>query len=235
MSIGKRVKEAREDLGLSVKQLAQEVGMAASTLYDLERGDQESTAKLGAIAERLRVRVRWLESGTAPKATEAAPRSSEPPILSEAHVLVGPPGSAVDMVFVNGVSGAHLSAGTGEVVYEVDEEENAVAFRMDWMQSKGLRPERCKVWRVRGESMEPRYSHGDSLLIDMSDRTPRHGKFFALVGDGGLRVKQLRATAGGGWEMYSLNPDKTRFPTEPIVNDNYAIIGRVRGRSGDED
>ncbi len=172
---------------------------------------------------------------------DGAPREGRPAydlhLVNEdgKHVFVGSPAAVGEMVYVPAVLGAHLSAGAGEVIYDADEEVNAVAFRLDWMQMKGLRPERCKVWRVRGDSMEPRYSNGDSLLIDMGDRTPRHGKNFALVGDDGLRVKQLRAMAGGGWEMYSLNPDKSRYPTEPIVKDNYAVIGRVRGRSGDED
>ena len=85
---------------------------------------------------------------------------------SDSHVIVGN-GSLDQMVFVPAVRGARLSAGGGEIIYDADEETNAVAFRIDWMQSKGLRPERCKVWRVRGDSMEPRYSAGDSLLIDL--------------------------------------------------------------------
>ncbi len=63
MNIGQRVKAARKKLGLSVAETAKRSGMAASTLYDLERGDQESTIKLPALARTLCVSVDWLETG----------------------------------------------------------------------------------------------------------------------------------------------------------------------------
>jgi transcriptional regulator with XRE-family HTH domain len=137
-------------------------------------------------------------------------------------------------IWLNKVIGAHLSAGSGEVIWDIDEADKYYAYRRDWFQRKGLRPERCKVWMVRGDSMEEKYSHGDYVVIDMSDREPRHGKIYALVGEGGLRMKQLRRTPSG-WEMYSFNPDKNKYPTEPIVDNNFAIIGRIRGHQGDDD
>lgn len=136
--------------------------------------------------------------------------------------------------YVSRVKGAALKAGTGEVLWDFDEIDKSHSFRLDWMQRKGLRADRCKVWTVRGDSMEPRYYSGDIVLIDMADRTPVHGKVYALVGEDGLRIKQLRRTPTG-WEMYSYNPDKDTYPTEPIVDDNFAIIGRVRWRAGEED
>lgn len=145
-----------------------------------------------------------------------------------------PPSKPTELAYVSRVVGAHLSAGSGEVLWDVDEVENSHSFRVDYMQSKGLRPERCKVWTVRGDSMEPRYRSGDIVLINMAEREPMHGKVFALVGDDGLRIKQLRRGATA-WEMHSFNPDQTRYPPEPIVDENYAIIGRVRWRGGDED
>lgn len=148
------------------------------------------------------------------------------------HVYVG--GEETDLIFVNRVVGAKLAAGTGEILWEADELDKSHGYRRDYMQAKGLSPDRCKVWAIRGDSMEPKYSSGDVLLIDMSDREPRHGKVFALIGDDGLRVKQLLRTETG-WLMHSYNPDKFRYPDEPLVKGNYAIIGRVRAHAGDDD
>lgn len=241
---GLRIRTRREELGLTPEALGKKVGVSRISIMKWESDDHMEIkgGNVQALEDALEVPRGWVLEGDEHFHNVRAVRRNVRPnerlgeniYQSDGHVLVGS-GSLSEMVFVPAVRGAHLSAGTGEYVYEADEEVNAVAFRQDWMASKGLRPERCKVWRVRGDSMEPRYSNGDSLLLDMSDRTPRHGKNFALVGEEGIRVKQLRAMPGGGWEMYSLNPDKSRYPTEPIVNDNYAIIGRVRGRSGDED
>ena len=144
------------------------------------------------------------------------------------------PAHGPNLVWVNKINGARLSAGSGEVIYDVEEQQNSHGFRADYMQRRGLKAQRCKLWTVKGDSMEPRYSSGDVVLIDMSDREPRHGKVFAIVGDNELRIKQLIKDVAG-WSMRSLNPDKVRYPDEPITSDGVAIIGRVRWRGGDED
>lgn len=142
------------------------------------------------------------------------------------------PGPA--LVWVNKIEGARLSAGNGEVIYDLEERQNSHGFREEYMQRRGLKATQCKLWTVKGDSMEPRYSSGDVVLLDMSDREPRHGKVFAIVDNNELRIKQLIKDAAG-WTMRSFNPDKVRFPDEPITNDGFAIIGRVRWRGGDED
>jgi phage repressor protein C with HTH and peptisase S24 domain len=139
------------------------------------------------------------------------------------------------LTYVDKVCGASLSAGNGEVFWDHEQIDKSHAFRLDWMQKKGLRAERCKVWTVRGDSMDPKYPHGSWVLINMSEREPVHGKNFALIGEDGLRLKQLRRSEAGGWIMYSLNPDQSKYPPEPIVGENYAVIGRVRGHGGDDD
>lgn len=139
------------------------------------------------------------------------------------------------LLFVDKVMGAHLSAGNGEVLWDFEQIDRSHAFRMDWMQSKRLKPERCKVWTVRGDSMESKYPHGSWVLINMAERDPVHGRNFALIGSDGLRLKQLRRSELGGWVMHSLTTDQTKYPPEPIVDDNFAIIGRVRAHGGDDD
>jgi phage repressor protein C with HTH and peptisase S24 domain len=181
----------------------------------------------------LRDRKARIEAGSKPISTEV----SMPWGVSAGDAAQPSP---IPMAYVDRVTGAQLAAGDGEIVWDFDMVERSHSFRTDWMQAKGLRPERCKVWSVRGDSMEPRYCSGDVVLIDMSDRKPVHGKVYGLVGDDGLRIKQLRRTGSGGWEMYSFNPDQGRYPPEPIVQhadgrESHAIIGRVRWRGGDED
>lgn len=139
------------------------------------------------------------------------------------------------LLFIDKVVGARLSAGAGEVLWDFEQIDKAHAFRMDWMQAKRLRPDRCKVWTVSGDSMDPKYPHGSWVLINMAERDPVHGRNFALIGTDGLRLKQLRRSELGGWLMHSLNADQARYPPEPIVDDNYAIIGRVRAHGGDDE
>jgi len=208
---------------MSVRELAKKAKLAESTIYDLERGDSQSTTKLHLIADATGVRVQWLETG------KGAKRSS-PPNLEEV-----PAAQSMEMAYVDKVIGGNLSAGMGQVLWDFEQVDRSHAFRLDWMQSKGLNADRCKVWTVRGDSMDPKYPHGSWVLINMAETQPVHGKNYALIGEDGVRLKQLRRSASGGWEMHSLNADKDKYPPEPIVDDNYTIIGRVRGHGGDDD
>lgn len=89
MSIGERVREAREAAKLSVVELAARAGLKPSTLYDLERGDSKSTTKLHRIAAATGYLVEYLETGRGPKtinsAADAAPR---PPATPAAAALI---------------------------------------------------------------------------------------------------------------------------------------------------
>jgi len=249
-TLGQRVAQARMRKGLSQPELARAAGVSQGTIGNIESGARKQPRGLLSIASALGVRPEWLLYGLEPmeatgQSVWAVPGSDSaaqnqpgtaPAVTthssgSNADEIDLPPS---EYVGVTKVTGAHLSAGGGEVLWEIDEVIGSHAFRQDYMLSRGLRAEKCRVWTVRGDSMEPRFCSGDVVLIDMSDRTPVHGKVYALIGDDGLRLKQLRRTQSG-WEMHSFNPDQTRFPPEPIVEDNYAIIGRVRWRGGDED
>jgi transcriptional regulator with XRE-family HTH domain len=63
MGIGRRIKERRIELGLSVKSVADAAGMAATTLYDLEREEQHSTTRLHALCRVLGLNPEWADSG----------------------------------------------------------------------------------------------------------------------------------------------------------------------------
>jgi transcriptional regulator with XRE-family HTH domain len=63
MTIGERIKARRIAKGMSVKEIARASGLAVSTLYDIERGDQRSTTKLHLIADALGTTPADLEHG----------------------------------------------------------------------------------------------------------------------------------------------------------------------------
>lgn len=206
--------------GWSKSELAAELGISSAVLSNWISRKAVSKDAIEPIAAKLGITL-------GPKG--APIEVADPPAM----VHVGS-GEERPLEYIAKVTGAHLSAGAGEVLWEVDEIQKSHAFRSDYLREKGLRPDKCKVWTVRGDSMEPRYRDGGVVLIDMSDRTPVHSKVYALVGEDGLRIKQLRRGVVG-WEMHSYNPDQNKYPPEPIVGENYAIIGRVRWYAGDED
>lgn len=62
-TIGSRIRALREGLGKTRKEMAAAVGIAGSTLSDLEAGRSQTTTALHRIADYLGVRVEWLETG----------------------------------------------------------------------------------------------------------------------------------------------------------------------------
>lgn len=241
----KRLQQLLEPRG-TAPIISSATGLATAYIWQLAKGEGEKARRISdeharAIERGAGKPEGWLDEPHDTWSEMVSPIHGH--LLGEAddgteYSLVGHAPFGVDpldeMVRVDKVSGAQLSAGSGEVLWDLDEVEGSHAFRHDFMARNGLRADRCRVWQIRGESMEPHYRDGGIVLIDMSDREPRHGKVYALVGEDGLRIKQLRRTHSG-WEMYSFNPDQNRYPPEPVEDDNVAIIGRVRWYAREDD
>lgn len=217
MTIGKRIREARESAqpAMTARELATRVGLAPSTLYDLERGDSQSTTKLHRIAEETGVYASWLETGKGQMRPAAGASADD----------------AARYVFLPRISGIQLSAANGQVIWDHEEIDKSHAFPHDWMQREGLESERCKLFEVTDRSMEPTINKGDLVMINMADREVMSGEIYALVGDDGVRAKRIFRRGGQLW-MMSDNQDKRRFPDEPMTSEHAVVIGRAVWRSG---
>jgi transcriptional regulator with XRE-family HTH domain len=73
MSPGHRLKERRVELGMSVAQLARSAGIAASTLYDLERGNSQSSRQMHRLCSSLGLNPNWVEAGAGPRLVSEEP------------------------------------------------------------------------------------------------------------------------------------------------------------------
>ena len=73
-----------------------------------------------------------------------------------------------------------VAAGGGAEAAE-ERAVGALAFRRDWLESRGLDPTRCVVIGVRGASMEPTLPDGARILIDRTARRRRAGRLYALA------------------------------------------------------
>lgn len=193
MTIGDRIKEQREHLEISVAALAKSVGMAASTLYDLERGDSQSTTKLHLIAEELGVQGRWLETGKGPKFANTATDKSPPLAARELiHVADGeiPPGYLR-------LPQLDLPAGAGPGV-EMEAEPDVVRWidvAEQWAEKhfNGHVP-RIRVLTARGDSMVGAgIMSGDLLFVDSGITRYDGDGFYILQFMDGWQVKRLRA------------------------------------------
>lgn len=221
---GKRIERSRESLGLLQHQLAERVGVSRVSVIKWEADDamEIKGGNLHKLAAAIGRSAHWILFGDAGDRVEVNGGGS--PTYS-------PSTPSQDYLYVDRVRGPHLSAGTGEVVWDYEEIEQSHAFRRDWMQRRSLNPARCKLYEVKGESMAPTLNSGDTVMINMADREVVSGELFALVADDGLRVKRLHKRGGGVW-MHSDNPDQLRYSPELIEDHNAAVIGRVVWRGG---
>jgi transcriptional regulator with XRE-family HTH domain len=88
MTIGQRVKYAREARDMKQHELARKVGIRQPTLSALESGKAAATKHIIPIARALRVRAEWLQYGTG--AMEASPdRTEKEERLRQAASVVG--------------------------------------------------------------------------------------------------------------------------------------------------
>ena len=100
---------------------------------------------------------------------------------------------------------ARLSAGTGSFETEGNE-IGRFAFRYQWLRRKGV-PEKMVLMRVRGDSMEPKISHNDLVLIDQSKTSIIPLDIYAVGFDDAIYIKQLRPQPGKKLQLHSFNPE----------------------------
>jgi phage repressor protein C with HTH and peptisase S24 domain len=161
MTIGHRIKQARERLGMSRTDLAKAVDVPYPTLAGIENSDQSSSTKLHAFAKALNVRPEWLESGVGP----SEPSSGED-----------------EWSNIKGYAQA-VGLGTGREAVEYAETHN-LKFRSDSLARKRLRPDQLAVLYGKGDSMLPRIRDGDAILFDTSDTSPSDKDLFVIAIDG---------------------------------------------------
>jgi phage repressor protein C with HTH and peptisase S24 domain len=120
-----------------------------------------------------------------------------------------------------------LSAGISGFSVEMEEESHApLVFGKYWYQSRGYNPSSLLAVRVKGDSMEPRISDTDTVVINTSDKTPVDGKVFAVNYEGEAVIKRMVRDAGQWW-LSSDNPDQIRYARKLCAGDSCIIIGLV--------
>ncbi|MCL4485050.1 MAG: hypothetical protein M1537_01720 [Nitrospirae bacterium] len=110
------------------------------------------------------------------------------------------------------------------------------AYRWDWIRKNGWKSEDLCVIEASGQSMEPRISDGDVLLVNRGEKEIQSGEVYVLGFPAeGIRAKRLHWMADGRLRVSSDNPDKAKYPDEfysPEDSSHLNIIGRVVHRGG---
>lgn len=197
-ALGPRLREVREQRGLSVRELARRVGCSASLVSQIERGiSTPSSGMIYLLAVELRASLDYLFDavppepepgrGTAPAAAPGPPA----PVITRAADLAGQPAAGADPGRPAGASGATVLPGHGVV--------QRVSSRRAIDLASGVRWERLTPHSdSRVDFLEVIYEPGGHSID--SGRSVRHdGYEYGVIISGRLR-------ADVGFDTYHLDP-----------------------------
>lgn len=201
-TVSSRVQECADKLG-SGEVLAKKSGISRRSLeYYLKGTVDPKLTKLKLIADAAEVPLTWLVGGQ-----EIAPDSTT---ASYSYV----PKMNIE-----------VSAGHGSHNGEEHEKES-LAFREDWLRSKGLKSKNLALVSVRGDSMEPTLPDLSILLVNTLETKPGDGIYILLIEDQ-LYAKRLQVELDGSINIISDNPAYKTLTIEKGSSIRADIRGRV--------
>lgn len=218
-SIGSRIKQARDRLGLSQEGFAKPLGVTRGAVGNWERDLGVKTENLVLIAEKHGLSLEWLASGT-----------GAPPSVREPSNATIPPRAAIrpDTDLSPEYIPAYGQAMGGEDGYFVLN-GNKIA---DLLAPPGLAgvPGAYAVY-VAGDSMEPRYYAGEALFVN--PRVPiRRGDFvvaqvqFESEDLPRAYVKRFQRMNDNELVLEQFNPAKElRFKSRAVVSVHRITLG----------
>lgn len=210
MDIHTRIRQRRIDLGLTPAAFAKEVGVTRSAimLWELptsEGGTVPTHARQKKVADVLKISVFWLLTGRADSLKASGRYVFLPSYVSDSE-------------------GGQQVTHPIEVEYLMDQPDT-YAYRVDFLQQKGISPENARVWITQDDSMEV----GTQLLFDLSKIAVEAGKVYLIETKMGARVRRLATRHDGTISMKADNPN---YPEEIVLPDAIRVVGQLKAFAG---
>lgn len=201
--IGERIKKERTKLGLNQPDFAQIAGVSRRTVIDWEKNVSSPTAvQLSALSE-IGIDVGYVVTGKS--------------------LITQPIEQEFSSIPVHDVE---VSAGDG-ALNESNKTAYSLAFRNDWLKSRGLHVKDLHVVIARGDSMEPTIGDKDSLLVCTAEKNPKDGHIYVIRSGNMLWVKRIQVQLDGGLLLIS---DNKMYPPMLLNLDESSdieVIGKV--------
>lgn len=216
-TVGERLKEALNDSGAKVAEMAGAVGVTSQAVSQWLSGETKSPSAKNLLraAAFLRVSGVWLTEGKGPKNAESSSHQ-----LESVHDA-----TALDNnVFVPDVPRRKVPliswVQAGEMCPII---ENFVpGDAEDWIATDAPVGPRSFALRVQGDSMETEFVEGDIIIVDPDQEVLTGQLAVVRNGDNEATFKKLNREYGEWW-MVPLN---RQYPSKPLP-ENAAICGRV--------
>ncbi|EKZ6360731.1 TPA: S24 family peptidase [Klebsiella aerogenes] len=197
-TVGQRIKRLRERLKLSQAELAEKCGWGyQSRIGNYERDTRSiSVEDAVVLASALNVSPGELLFGTPDNADFISPGQRSVPVVS--YIQAGMFAEADSVLSPEGI-------------------EESISF-------DGPASNLVFALRIKGDSMEPEFKEGDTVIIDPAVY-PHPGEFVvAKNGQHEATFKKYRSKADGGFELVPLNQD---YPTLDSAKHKVTIIGTM--------
>lgn len=224
MTIGKRIKLGRENIGLSQAKFAEEIGASQSAMWSWESDRTAPNRKyIAEIAKLIGISVTQLEFGNEQDTHLREP--SESFEIEERKTINVYDQEENDTIYIPEYN-IRLSAGGGAVV----EEENIKdkwAFNKSYLEELRLQSASLIIAEIDGDSMEPKLVTGDRVMINKNDTDPNRPGIFAIWDSTALVVKRIEKVMGSDPVMLRLISDNKNHSHYDVFAQETRIIGRV--------
>lgn len=210
VSIGERLKEERERLGLSQPALIQ--GHPRSQVR-YEKGERSPDANYLARVAEAGADVSYIVTGK---------RTAQSGIIGAAHR----PGYVYLPLYEVGAR-----AGKGGRVVDGAPASEPLAFREDWIRREmRMQPESLALCYVEGNSNVPDLHPGDIVMFNRADTTATGDGYYLIRLEGAPLIKRLQRLPEGVIKVSSKNPDYEPFNVKPTPHDGpngFEVLGRI--------
>lgn len=227
-TLGQRIRQRRNHLKLTQKQVGASVGVSHVTISQWEKDETAPRGEnLYGLCKALGCQPDWLLYGK----EDPSPPGPQPEQNAEWAGTLDPWGNGTklgeDEVELPFFTEVELSAGNGAHA-AIETHGPKLRFAKSTLKRSGVSPDNAACVKVSGTSMEPVLPDGATVGIDTANTAIKDGDMFALDQGGMLRVKLVYRLPGGGLRLKSFNTDE--YPDEHYDSGqaaNIRIIGRV--------
>ena len=229
IEVGLRLKQIRENSGLSQRSLATKCGWGPSRISNYESGIRSiSLDDAEIISNALNISPKNLLFGESSN-TEKTPQGNAE-VLGNMQIWDSKTPLGDDEVALPFLSEVKLSAGNG-VVNDLEHDNGfRLRFAKSTLRRYNVEPENAVCVAVHGNSMEPVLPDGSTVGIDCGNKTLMEGKIFAINHNGELFIKKLYRLPGGGLRVYSFNEleyPPREYTEKQVLEQKITIVGRV--------
>lgn len=205
--------------GLTQIQLAEALGVSRQSVSRWLKGYPIDDKNLKKLAAYFGISEQQLRFG------RAAPVS----VYDEGDT---PPDDVVVIHEYRLTFGAAAEGREPEPEWEIVEGGDDFWYKRSFFQKRYLNPDKCKLAKVTGDSMEPFIFSGDTVLFsEVCDPRPtcvtiQDGKVYVISVDGKLKIKRLASIKDG----IAVRSDNPSYKTEEFTGEELArlrIFGRV--------